>query len=158
MIKRSVAMLAIAALALTSCKKENAALRIDDATAKKAELAHAESGKLPVIKFASMDHDFGTIEEGTTVEHTYTFTNEGTADLVVSNVKASCGCTIPSYTQSPVKPGGTGEIKVTFNSSGKSGNQSKQVTVTLNTEKGTEILNFKANVTPKAGGIGVVKH
>lgn len=152
MIKRSVAMLAIASLALTSCKKENAALRIDDAAAKKAELAHSENGKLPIIKFDNMDHDFGDIESGTKAEHTYKFTNEGTADLVVSNVKASCGCTVPSYTQTPVKPGDSGEIKVTFDSSGKSGNQSKQVTVTLNTEKGTEVLNFKANVVPKAGG------
>lgn len=156
MIKKSIAMLAIATLALTSCKKENAALRIDDATAKKAELAHAESGKLPVIKFDSMEHDFGTIKSGEKVEHIYKFTNEGTADLVVSNVKASCGCTVPSYTETPVKPGGSGEIKVKFDSTGKSGNQSKQVTVTLNTEKGTEVLNFKANVA--SGGIGVVKH
>lgn len=156
MINKSFAMLAIAAIALTSCKKENAALRIDDATAKKAELAHAEAGKLPVIKFDNAEHDFGTIQSGTKVEHTYKFTNEGTADLVISNVKASCGCTVPSYTQTPVKPGGEGEIKVTFDSTGKSGNQSKDVTVTLNTEKGTEILKFKANVA--AGGIGVVKH
>lgn len=148
-------MLAIASLALTSCKKENAALRIDENTAKKAELAHAEAGKIPVIKFANTDHDFGTIDEGTKAEHTYTFTNEGTADLVISDVKASCGCTVPSYTKEPVKPGGNGEIKVTFDSSGKSGNQQKQVTVTLNTEKGTEVLNFKANVASK--GIGVVK-
>jgi Protein of unknown function (DUF1573) len=157
MIKRTVAMLAIASLALTSCKKDNAALRIDDAAAKKAELAHAESGKLPVIKFDSMEHDFGTVEEGTTVEHTYTFTNAGTADLVISNAKASCGCTVPSYTKTPVKPGEKGEIKATFNTSGKSGSQQKDVTVTLNTEKGTEILKFKANVTPKTIGIGVVK-
>jgi len=158
MIKKSVAMLAIAAVALSSCKKENAALRIDEATAKKAELAHAEAGKLPVVKFDNMDHDFGNIAEGVKVEHTYKFKNEGTADLVVSNVKASCGCTVPSYTETPVKPGGEGEIKVTFDSTGKTGNQQKQVTVTLNTEKGTEVLNFKANVAAKAGGIGVVKH
>jgi len=148
-------MLAIASLALTSCKKENAALRIDENTAKKAELAHAEAGKIPVIKFANTEHDFGTIAEGTKAEHVYTFTNEGTADLVISDVKASCGCTVPSYTKEPVKPGGSGEIKVTFDSSGKPGNQQKQVTVTLNTEKGTEVLNFKANVASK--GIGVVK-
>ncbi|WP_294824227.1 DUF1573 domain-containing protein [uncultured Flavobacterium sp.] len=157
MIKKSVTILAIAALTLASCKKENAALRIDDATAKKAELAHAEAGKLPVVKFDNMEHDFGNIAEGAKVEHTYKFTNEGTADLVVSSVKASCGCTVPSYTETPVKPGGEGEIKVTFDSTGKTGSQTKQVTVTLNTEKGTEVLNFKANVAPKAGGIGVVK-
>jgi len=149
-------MLAIASLMLSAaCKKENAALRIDDATAKKAELAHADLGKMPAIKFETTDHDFGTINEGDKVEHVYKFTNTGNADLVISGVKASCGCTVPTYTETPVKPGSTGEIKAVFDSTGKTGAQQKTVTVTLNTESGTEMLNFRANVTPKAGGIGV---
>lgn len=146
MIKKSLAMLAMASLVLASCKQENAALKIDDATAKKAELAHSESGKLPVAKFETTDHDFGTIPAGTKVDYTYTFTNTGTADLLISDAKASCGCTVPSYTKEPVKPGGTGEVQVVFDSTGKSGNQQKTVTLTLNTEKGTETLNFKANI------------
>ena len=154
MIKKTAAMLAIATLMLTACK-ENASLKIDDATAKKAEMVHAEAGKMPVLKFDAVDHDFGTINEGDKVEYVYTFTNAGVSDLVLSNVKASCGCTVPSYTQTPVKPGEKGEIKVTFDSSGKTGAQQKTVTVTSNTESGTDMLNFKANVTPKAGGIGV---
>ena len=163
MIKKSVAMFAIASLMLTaSCKKENAALRIDDTAAKNAEIAHANSGKVPVIQFETTDHDFGTIQEGQKVEHVYKFKNVGTADLVISDAKASCGCTVPSYTKTPVKPGASGEIKAVFDSSGKPGAQQKTVTVTLNTEKGTEMLNFRANVTPKAGGIGAapaaVKH
>lgn len=150
-MKRSLAMLAIASLVLTtSCKKENAAQRIDAEAAKKAELAHTDAGKMPAIKWENAEHDFGTINEGDKVEHVYKFTNTGTADLVISNVKASCGCTVPSYTETPVKPGETGEVKATFDSSGKPGQQQKTITVTLNTEKGTEMLNFKANVTPKA--------
>jgi hypothetical protein len=147
-------MLAIASLALTTSCKENAALRIDDATAKKAEMAHADSGKMAVLKFDSTEHDFGTIAAGDKVTHVYKFTNNGKADLVLSNVKPSCGCTVPDYTKTPVKPGETGEVKVTFDSSGKSGSQQKSVTITANTETGTETLNFKANVTPAAGGIG----
>lgn len=149
-------MLAIATLVLVSCK-ENAALRIDEETAKKAEIAHAESGKMPVIKFESLEHDFGTVPEGEKVEHVYKFTNEGSTDLVISNVKPSCGCTVPDYTKTPVKPGETGEVKVTFDTNGKPGNQQKTVTVTANTEKGTETLNFKATVTPKAGGAAATK-
>lgn len=148
-------MFSIAALVLTVSCKKNAALSIDAETAKKAELAHAESGKLPLIKFETTDHDFGTINEGDRVDYTYKFKNEGSADLVISDAKASCGCTIPEYTKTPVKPGDSGEIKVVFNSAGKSGLQQKTVTLTLNTETGTEMLNFKADVTPKAG-IGVV--
>ncbi|WP_159799995.1 DUF1573 domain-containing protein [Flavobacterium sp. MK4S-17] len=155
MIRKSVAVLAIASLVFTVSCKENAALRIDEETAKKAEIAHAESGKLPVMKFENLEYDFGTVNEGDKVEHVYTFTNEGSADLIINEVKPSCGCTVPDYTKTPVKPGDSGEIKVTFNTNGKSGNQNKTVTVTSNTEKGTETLKFTANVTPKAGGIGV---
>jgi len=154
MIRKSVAMLALASLVLASCKKENAALTIDDATAKKAEIAHADSGKLPVIKFESTDHDFGTIKAGEKVNYTYKFTNAGTSDLIISDAKASCGCTVPNYTKEPVKPGGTGEVSVVFDSTGKSGSVTKTVTLTLNTEKGNETLNFKANI--ETAGIGAV--
>lgn len=152
MFRKSVAMLAIASLALASCKKENAALTIDDATAKKAEMAHAESGKVPVIKFDNASHDFGNIKAGKKVNYTYKFTNAGTGDLIISDAKASCGCTVPNYTKEPVKPGGTGEVSVVFDSTGKSGAVSKTVTLTLNTEKGTETVDFKANI--ESAGIG----
>ena len=154
MIRKSVAMLALASLVLASCKKENAALTIDDATAKKAEIAHADSGKVPVIKFESTDHDFGNIKAGEKVNYTYKFTNAGTSDLIISDAKASCGCTVPNYTKEPVKPGGTGEVSVVFDSTGKSGSVTKTVTLTLNTEKGNETLNFKANI--ETAGIGAV--
>lgn len=155
MLRKTAAMLAIASLVLTACKKENAALRIDDKTAKEAEIAHAKSGEMPVAKFDSMEFDFGTIKQGDKVEHVYKVTNAGTADLVISDAKASCGCTVPNYTKTPIKPGQTGDINVVFDSTGKSGAQEKTVTVTLNTEKATEVLKFKANITAPAGGIGV---
>ncbi|ALM48183.1 hypothetical protein AMR72_04290 [Flavobacterium psychrophilum] len=155
MLKKTAAMLAIASLVLTACKKENAALRIDDETAKQAEVAHAQSGALPVAKFDNPEHDFGTITAGEKVEHTFKVTNEGTADLVISEAKPSCGCTVPDFTKEPIKPGATGDIKVIFDSTGKSGNQEKTVTVTVNTEKASEVLKFKANVAAPAGGIGV---
>lgn len=154
MIKKSIAVLALASLALISCKKENAALTIDDATAKKAELAHANSGKMPVIKFENIEHDFGTIKAGDKVEYTYKFTNDGTADLLITDAKASCGCTVPDYTKTPVAPGKSGEVHVVFDSAGKSGDVSKTVTLTLNTEKGNETVSFKANIDNSASGIG----
>lgn len=151
MIKKLFTVAAVASFALTACKKENAALRIDDTTARQAELEHTNSGKVANIKFEGTDHDFGDINAGEKVEHTYKFTNTGTADLVISSAKPSCGCTVPSYTQTPVKPGESGEIKAVFDSTGKSGVQSKTITVTMNTAKGTETLNFKANIKPASG-------
>lgn len=150
-MKKTFTILAMASLVLTaSCKKENAALRIDENTAKEAELSHANAGKMPVIKFEVMEHDFGTVNEGDKVEYTYKFTNEGSADLLLTNVKPACGCTVPEYTKTPIAPGQSGELKVTFDTAGKPGLQQKTVNVHTNTESGTDVISFKANVTPKA--------
>jgi len=158
MIKKLFTVAAVASLALTACNKENAALRIDDTAARQAEMAHANSGKLAEAKFESLEHDFGDIKSGEKVEHVYKFTNTGTADLVISSAKPSCGCTVPSYTQTPVKPGESGEIKAVFDSTGKSGSQNKTITVTMNTVKGTETLTFKANITGGATAIAAPAH
>jgi hypothetical protein len=158
MIKKLFTVAAVTSLALTACKKENAALRIDDTAARQAEMVHTNSGKLAEAKFESLEHDFGDIKSGDKVEHVYKFTNTGKADLVISSAKPSCGCTVPSYTQTPVKPGESGEIKAVFDSTGKSGSQNKTITVTMNTVKGIETLTFKANITGGASAIAAPAH
>lgn len=96
------------------------------------------------------EFDFGVINEGDKVEHIFKFKNLGKTDLLVVNAQASCGCTVPEWTKQPIKPGDFGEVKIIFNSTGKPGEQRKAVTLTTNTESGREVINFKANVTPKA--------
>jgi hypothetical protein len=104
------------------------------------------SGSLPVFKFNETEWDFGRIGQGEVVEHIFKFTNVGKSDLVISGAKASCGCTVAEYTQTPVKPGQAGEIKVTFNSEGKKGMNDKPVTVTANTQPNTVVLTIKSEV------------
>jgi hypothetical protein len=92
----------------------------------------AESGKVksPDIYFEETSKDFGTIEEGTSTELVFKFFNSGNAPLLLKNVQPSCGCTLTNYTKEPVLPGKSGEIKATFNSSGKAGqNVHKSITV-----------------------------
>src|SRR5258705_5105844 len=79
-----------------------------------------------------MDKDFGKITEGKILDVTFRFKNVGTKPLVISNVSASCGCTIPEIPKKPYQPGESGVIKATFNSSGKVGSNSKQVNVFAN--------------------------
>ncbi|NNM22491.1 MAG: DUF1573 domain-containing protein [Flavobacteriaceae bacterium] len=149
-MKKSVLILAaIAMVAFTSCK-ENAADKVSEENVAAAAERDAESGKFPVMTFAESEFDFGTIDQNTPVEHIFTFTNTGDADLVIVDAKSSCGCTVPEYTKEPVAPGATGELLVKFNGSGK--NQvSKTVTITTNTQTGKETLKIKAFVTPKEG-------
>ena len=72
------------------------------------------------IKFEKTTHDFGTFpEEKPIVSYTFKFTNVGDAPLVIHQAVASCGCTVPEYTQEPVLPGKTGTIKITYNGTGK---------------------------------------
>lgn len=103
----------------------------------------------PKIEFETTTFDFGTIKEGDVVEHVFKFMNTGKTDLVITNAQASCGCTVPNWTKEPIKKGESGEVKIQFNSAGKSGLQQKTVTLSSNTEAGNEIINFKANITPK---------
>lgn len=86
------------------------------------------------IKFDKMIHNFGTFSENQpTQKCVFTFTNVGTAPLIINQAVASCGCTIPSYTKAPIKPGEKGEIKVTYNGTGAfPGHFKKNITVRTN--------------------------
>jgi hypothetical protein len=122
-----------------------------------AEKKADDNGPKASIKFNETTHDFGEINEGTVAKHTFQFTNNGDVPLVIKSARGSCGCTVPDWPKEPIAPGKTGEIKVQFNSSGKPGTQSKTVTLTTNTEAGTEVLNIKAQVKAKATVNGPVK-
>lgn len=110
----------------------------------------SKSAQLPPtsIQFTEYEWDFGVINEGDVVEHVFKFTNTGSEPLILENCKGSCGCTVPECPKAPIVPGGSGEIKVVFNSQGKKNAQSKRVTVTANTEPLQTTLTIKAQVTP----------
>lgn len=171
-MKKTILTLSIISMMIVSCKKEDALSKVDpnsqdvqmNMTNPKDAMVAAEQaaangtntnpppadGKYPQMSFTKLEHDFGTIKEGEKVETFFTFVNTGEAPLTITNASGSCGCTVPEFPKEPIKPGGTGKMKVSFDSSGKPGNQQKSVNITCNTEKGSEVLTIKANVTPKA--------
>ncbi len=95
-------------------------------------------------------YDFGVIAEGENVEFSYRFKNTGSNALIVSNVSASCGCTVPEKPEAPIKTGETGFIKVKFNSEGRAGVAHKTVNVLSNASPAFPELLLKGEVTPKA--------
>ncbi|MCP2042862.1 DUF1573 domain-containing protein [Pontibacter sp. HSC-36F09] len=121
----------------------------------------ASTENMAVMSFATTEYDFGTIKEGDIVEHTFKFTNTGKSPLVIESASASCGCTAPDWTKTPVAPGEEGEVKVRFDSRNKPGQQSPTVTVRANTEPNIVRVFMKGNVTsssiPTAGADGPVK-
>lgn len=101
------------------------------------------------IQYDGERFNFGVVDEGEVVKHTYKFKNTGKEPLIISNAKGSCGCTVPTWPKEPVPPGGTGEINVEFNSKGKPGPQSKRVTVTANTTPTETYLEITGEVRGK---------
>jgi hypothetical protein len=103
----------------------------------------------PVMTFDVTEMDFGTIKQGDIVTREYKFKNTGKEPLIINEAHGSCGCTVPDYPKEPIKPNGTGVIKVTFNSAGKMGQQDKTVTLTYDTDKQI-ILHLKGTVEAPA--------
>jgi len=101
---------------------------------------------LPVLTFQETEHDFGKLIEGETVAFNFTFTNTGKSDLVIADVSSSCGCTVPSYPKNAIRAGGKGVIKVSFNSRGRRGFQTKTIVVVANTQPNITQLRIKAQV------------
>ena len=132
-------------IAFTSCK-DNAAKKIEESNVAAAAVRDASASKFPVIEFDKTEHDFGEIEAKTPVETTFKYKNTGEAPLVITDIKSSCGCTVPQdWSREPLSPGDSGEFTVKFNGSG-SNKVSKTITVTANTEKGSEIVKITAFV------------
>ncbi len=105
----------------------------------------------PILTFTTTEHDFGQIQESDgRVSTIFTFKNDGNEPLVLTNVRASCGCTTPTYTRTPIEPGDTGEIKVTYNPNGRPGRFQKSITITSNATVPTVKLYIKGEVIPKA--------
>ena len=160
---KSVLAIAVAAFVLGACGSDkDAEKRIAELESKLQQLESNNSGTtvtpaapeekpegpLPSFEFEADSHDFGTINEGDVVEHTFQFTNTGEAPLIIQSAKGSCGCTVPTWPKEPIPVGGTGEIVAKFNSKGKPNIQNKTVTITANTWPKQTTLRIKAMVTP----------
>ncbi len=87
----------------------------------------------PVMKFEKDVYEFNKIKQGESVSYDFKFTNTGKTPLIVKDAIATCGCTVPETPKDPIAPGGSGVVKVVFNSAGKEGLQDKVVTITANT-------------------------
>lgn len=99
-----------------------------------------------VMTFEKINHDFGTVKEGEKVTYAFRFTNNGNADLKLTSVGTSCGCTASEYSTEPIKPGETGKIQISFDSAHRLGMQHKKITIRANTNPEFMVLNIYAQV------------
>lgn len=86
----------------------------------------------PKIESKERTYDFGTIKQGDVVSHNFVLTNVGTEKLVITKVRASCGCTAAAPEKNELEPGESTSVKVTFDSHGRKGVQKKYVYIFSN--------------------------
>ena len=110
-------------------------------------LSAEEIANAPVAAFNTLSYDFGDIKQGDKKEFTFELANKGKRDLIIRNIRSSCGCTAVSPSKNVIAPGETAPIKVAFDSTGKKGRQSKTVTVITNDPKNsTATLRISSNI------------
>lgn len=108
----------------------------------------AQTSSKDSIIFEKLVHDYGTIEQGSDGNCEFVFTNKGEKPLILTNVRASCGCTAPSWPREPILPGQSGVIKVGYNTQ-IVGMFSKVVSVNSNAANSLVTLTVKGNVVQK---------
>lgn len=102
----------------------------------------------PKVTFQESKFNFGNIQQGQKVEHIFTFENNGTQPLMISEVITTCGCIVSEWAAIPVEVGKMGSIKVIFNSARKIGRQNKVVTIVSNAVNSEEKVVLKGNILP----------
>jgi uncharacterized cupredoxin-like copper-binding protein len=101
----------------------------------------------PVLEFSETQHDFGKIEEGKVVEHTFKFKNTGKATLNISDIKTSCGCTAALVSSEKIDPGEEGTLLVELDSKNRKGKMSRTITIKSNDPKNpTKVLTVYADI------------
>ena len=105
--------------------------------------------KTPEITFEKLVHDYGEIYQGENGECEFVFKNTGKAELILTNCRSSCGCTVPSWPKDPIAPGKKAVIKVKYNTQ-RIGQINKTITVESNAVNDRVVLKITGNVNPKA--------
>lgn len=121
------------------------ALTLSNSCSQKPEDDQKKDRKIPVIKFESVVHDYGTIIQGGDGTCEFVFENAGKNPLVLSNVRPSCGCTVPEWSKEPIKSHKKSSIKVKYNTR-RAGSFAKSVSVYSNASNSPVILKIKGKV------------
>ncbi len=108
-----------------------------------------DTTNLAKIAFVETKFDFGTVNEGDKVSHVFKFSNTGNIPLLISDVRSTCGCTVPEWPEEPIPPGAQDQISVVFDTDGKKEKQNKPITITANTFPSKTVVSLDGFVTPK---------
>lgn len=124
---------------ITSCSNR-------EASSENARTRSVSPGDTANIFFSEYEHTFSKVTDGEKVVSVFTFENRGNIPLVIASATTSCGCTVSNYSTKPVAPGKTGTVEVIFDSSGRSGKQSKTITIRSNATRPVVFLRITGEV------------
>jgi hypothetical protein len=128
-----------------------AVAQTNTAPATPAPNPQADNPNAPEIKFAKLVHDYGTIQKEADGNCEFEFQNTGKEPLVLSDVRSSCGCTVPQWTREPILPNKKGTIKVHYDTK-RVGMINKTITVLSNAKTSSIVLRIQGNVLDNATG------
>tara|TARA_B110000046_G_scaffold171742_1_gene192889 strand:+ start:30 stop:464 length:435 start_codon:yes stop_codon:yes gene_type:complete len=139
---KKLLFIGVVLMSVVSCTSDQGA----DAEERRAE--YAEFVDEPTsIEFENDEYNFGTVVDGDMVKHTFKFTNTGDKNLVLFDVKTTCGCTVPEdWPKQPIPPGESGEVKVIFNSNNKVGAVNKSIRIEANTNPTVSAVTITGEV------------
>lgn len=147
MQKISFILIIVFGITILGCNNDtNKKLDADIVSNSKSATGEMKVYEAPKMTFKKIEHDFGKVIQGEYVRYSYKYTNTGKSDLLISKVSTSCGCTVPTYSKSPIAPGESSLIEVIFDTRGRKGIQNKTITVLANTLPNKTVLRLKANV------------
>jgi hypothetical protein len=147
-IKLGLGLFIIGALVYVACRPTHpnyVVTEINETAGSKIGQA-SEDREKTIMLFNEMTHDFGFMKQGDVKEYAFQFKNNGNVPLVIETAKGSCGCTVPEFPKEAIAPGGSGYIKVKFDSKGKVGPNNKKVTIIANTTPISTVLEITAQV------------
>ena len=104
---------------------------------------------MPGMAFEEKAFDFGEVDAGAVLKHTFSFTNTGAVPLIIGDVRSTCGCTVADWPRHPILPGKVGKIPVSFDTKNKNGRQSKPITITANTYPNKTVIYMNGRVFGK---------
>ncbi|MCX7875509.1 MAG: DUF1573 domain-containing protein [Melioribacteraceae bacterium] len=103
--------------------------------------------KLPKLKLNKSEHDFGDVEEGKLVDTKIGFKNVGNAELIISEVKTSCGCTAALLSSKKLQPGESGNIRIELDTNGREGKLTRTIIIYSNDPEGpNQVITLNANI------------
>ncbi len=120
-------------------------------TSESSKKVHINFEDLPKtkIEFNTYSHNFGKLQYGEVVSYSFKYTNTGEHALVIDNVESDCSCTKFKWNKTPLKPGASDYIDISYNSTGQSGNNFRTITLTTNTVKEKIDLHIGVLVIPE---------